>query len=86
MLQAIREEKTRWPRSTSRNTRIGKSDFVSLTDCRKSNEALRLADGEVTEEHGVDQSEDAVFAPMPRAKERIATAVKPGFLPRTRRV
>jgi hypothetical protein len=27
-----------------------------------------------------------VFAPMPRAKDRIATAVKPGFLPRTRRV
>jgi hypothetical protein len=38
--------------------RIGKGDFVSLTDGRKSNEALWLADREVTEEQGVDQSED----------------------------
>jgi hypothetical protein len=28
----------------------------------------------------------AVFAPMPRARERIATVVKPGFLARTRKV
>jgi hypothetical protein len=38
--------------------RIGKGDFVALTDWRKSNEALWLADGEITEEQGVDQSED----------------------------
>ena len=38
--------------------RIGKSDFVSLTDWRKPNEALWLMDREVAEEQGVDQSED----------------------------
>jgi hypothetical protein len=37
--------------------RIGKGDFVSLTDWKELNEALRLADREVTEEQGVDQSE-----------------------------
>jgi hypothetical protein len=38
--------------------RIGKGDFVSLTDWRKLNEALRLTDREATEKQGVDQSED----------------------------
>jgi hypothetical protein len=38
--------------------RIGKRDFVSLTDWRKPNEALWLTDGEVAEEQCIDECED----------------------------
>jgi len=59
-----------------------------VVEARRSShlqQLLGVADGQGFEHHRIDQAEDCVLAPMPRASERMATAAKPGLERRARR-
>src|SRR5579863_48666 len=43
----------------------------------QQHELFRLFNGEHLQHHGINQAEDCVFAPMPKARDSTATAVKP---------